>query len=64
MGRRGEVNVAFRMETTAPQGQIQVSRESYELLKDKFVLDEVGPLDIKGKGAMVTWLLRERRKSC
>lgn len=57
------VNVASRMETTAPQGQIQVSRESYELLKDKFVLDEVGPLDIKGKGAMVTWLLRERRKS-
>ncbi|WP_446720762.1 adenylate/guanylate cyclase domain-containing protein [Mesorhizobium sp. L-8-3] len=55
------VNVASRMETTAPQGQIQVSRESYELLKDKFVLDQVGPLDIKGKGAMVTWLLRGRR---
>ena len=57
------VNVASRMETSGPLGQIQVSPESYELLKDKFILDKVGPLDIKGKGAMVTWLLRERRKS-
>ena len=57
------VNVASRMETTGPLGQIQVSPESYELLKDKFILDKVGPLDIKGKGAIVTWLLRERRKS-
>jgi adenylate cyclase len=55
------VNVASRMETTAPQGQIQVSPESYRLLEDKFVLDKVGPLEIKGKGAMETWLLRERR---
>ena len=58
------VNVASRMETTGPEGQIQVSPEAYELLKEKFVLDKLGSVNIKGKGPMVTWLLRERRASC
>jgi adenylate cyclase len=57
------VNVASRMETTVPEGQIQVSPETYELLKDKFNLNKVGPLAIKGKGPMVTWILQARRKS-
>ena len=37
------VNVASRMESTGPQGQIRVSPGSYELLKDKFILDKVAP---------------------
>src|SRR5690606_39053087 len=55
------VNTASRMETTCPVGRIQVSPATYELLRHKFVLDEIGPADIKGKGTMVTGLLRQRR---
>lgn len=55
------VNVASRMETTGPQGEIQVSARTYQLLKDKFLLERIGTADIKGKGPMDTWLLLERR---
>lgn len=55
------VNVAARMETTGPQGEIQVSPEAYNLLKGKFIFDRIGPVKVKGKGTMVTWILRERR---
>jgi adenylate cyclase len=55
------VNVASRMETTGPAGEIQVSPQSYELLKERFVLDQLGLVDIKGKGPMLTWLLRRRK---
>jgi adenylate cyclase len=56
------VNVASRMETTGPEGEIQVSPDTYELLQGKFRLEKLGTVDIKGKGPMVTWLLRCRRK--
>lgn len=55
------VNMASRMESTGPRGQIQVSAASYELLRDKFDLDEVGLLEIKGKGPVAAWLLRKRK---
>jgi adenylate cyclase len=56
------VNMASRMESTGQPGQIQVSAASYELLRDKFDLDKVGQLEIKGKGAVAAWFLRGRRK--
>ena len=44
------VNVASRMETTGPEGRIQESpAETYELLKEKFVLDRLGTVNIKAK---------------
>lgn len=55
------VNIASRMETTGLPGQIQVSPATYDLLADKFLFDKLGPVAIKGKGAMITWLLRERK---
>ncbi|HWK64107.1 MAG TPA: adenylate/guanylate cyclase domain-containing protein [Rhizobiaceae bacterium] len=54
------VNVASRMEETDEAGMIQVSQGSYELLAGKFVLEQRGPVDIKGKGRMVTWRLMGR----
>ena len=51
------VNVASRMESTGAAGQIQLSQEVYERLKDDFVLEERGLIDIKGKGQMPTWFL-------
>lgn len=52
------VNVASRMESNGMSGKIQVTAPTRELLKDKFVLEERGMTEIKGKGKMLTyWLL-------
>jgi len=51
------VNTASRMESHGAPGQIQLTRATYELLKDDFVCEPRGRLDIKGKGAMETWYL-------
>ena len=51
------VNVASRMETTDSVGRIQVPEDVYRRLKDDFVLQERGVVEIKGKGVMRTWYL-------
>ncbi|HET6846435.1 MAG TPA: adenylate/guanylate cyclase domain-containing protein [Anaerolineales bacterium] len=51
------INVASRMETAGVPGKIQVSERVYELLKDKFVFQDRGLVDIRGKGAMRTFFL-------
>jgi adenylate cyclase len=55
------VNVASRMETTGDAGKIQVSQDVYERLRDEFVLEARGEIEIKGKGAMPTWFLLARK---
>jgi adenylate cyclase len=55
------VNVASRMETTGVPDKIQVSQEAYERLRNDFVLEERGSIDIKGKGRMTTWFLIGRK---
>lgn len=55
------VNVASRMESTDTEGRIQVPEDLYERLKDDFVLEERGDVDVKGKGIMRTWFLVGRR---
>ena len=56
------VNVASRMESQGLAGCIQVSARTYELLKDDFVLEPRGRIDIKGKGEMDTWILVGRKR--
>ena len=52
------VNTASRMESSGVPGQIQVSPATHQLLTGNgYQLDPRGPIDIKGKGAMETWLL-------
>jgi adenylate cyclase len=51
------VNVASRMETTGAVGKIQVSHQTYERLKEDFVLEECGEVEVRGKGRMPTWFL-------
>ena len=51
------VNVAARMETTDVEGRIQVPQDVYDRLKDRFVFEERGDIDVKGKGVMHTWYL-------
>jgi adenylate cyclase len=55
------VNVAARMETTDVEGRIQVPHDVYERLNHKFLLEERGDVDVKGKGVMHTWYLVGRR---
>lgn len=55
------VNVASRMESTDSTGRIQVPEAMYERLKDEFVLQERGHIDVKGKGTMRTWYLIGRK---
>jgi len=57
------VNVASRMESTGAVGKIQVSHETYERLKNDFVLEECGEIEVRGKGRMRTWFLVEH-KTC
>jgi adenylate cyclase len=55
------VNVASRMESTDPEGRIQVPQNVFEQLRDEFVLEERGEIEIKGKGLMRTWYLVDRK---
>ncbi|CAN3128945.1 adenylate/guanylate cyclase domain-containing protein [Mycobacterium sp. smrl_JER01] len=51
------VNVASRMETTDVEGRIQVPDNVYRRLRDQFVLEERGLVEVRGKGPMRTWYL-------
>jgi class 3 adenylate cyclase len=53
------VNIASRMESHGLPGSIQVTRAVYEQLKDKYGFRERGPVEVKGKGLIETWLLDE-----
>jgi class 3 adenylate cyclase len=55
------VNVASRLETSAPPGRIQVSDEVAVGLGDSFELEARGPIDLKGKGSTNTFYLVGRR---
>jgi len=51
------VNTASRMESHALPGTIQVTERAYERLRDRYEFRRRGSIDIKGKGAMTTYLL-------
>lgn len=55
------VNVASRMESSGVEGRIQVPQRVYELLKEEFVFELRGDVEIKGKGVMRTWFLVAQR---
>lgn len=55
------VNVASRMESTDTEGRIQVPEAVYQRLKNDFVLEERGEVEVKGKGVMRTWYLVARK---
>ncbi len=51
------VNTASRMESQSTPGEIQITRATYEQLKDEFVCRRRGTILVKGKGRMETWYL-------
>lgn len=57
------VNTASRMESQGMVGEIQLTESSYKLLEMDYELVERGEVQVKGKGAMPTWLLKARKSS-
>jgi class 3 adenylate cyclase len=51
------------MESHGTADRIQITRATYELIKDEFVCEYRGPVPVKGKGDMETWYLVGRRSA-
>jgi adenylate cyclase len=51
------VNTASRMESNGVPGCIQVTERTHRRLRDGYRLERRGPIQVKGKGEMVTWFL-------
>lgn len=49
------VNIASRMESHGSEGLIQITRATYELVKDHFSCVSLGTMEVKGKGGMEVW---------
>lgn len=55
------VNMASRMESHGQSKAIQITLATYELIKDDFVCETRGTIEVKGSGAMEIWhVLGER----
>ena len=51
------VNIASRMESHGLGGAVQITQTTYELIKDEFVCEPRGTVNVKGKGEMEVWLV-------
>ena len=51
------VNMASRMESHGTADCIQITRSTWELLRDDFEAEPLGVVDVKGKGPVETWQL-------
>jgi PAS domain S-box-containing protein len=57
------VNTASRMESHGISGCIQVTQATYERLRDNYLLEERGLIQVKGKGEMGVYLLIGKKSS-
>jgi adenylate cyclase len=57
------VNTASRMETYGVSGCIHASAAVYERLQELYLFENRGMIEVKGKGAMTTYLLTTRRQA-
>ena len=55
------VNTASRMESHGAGGSIQITRSTYDLIRDEFECEPRGTMYIKGKGEMETWFVLGER---
>ncbi|MGH3136750.1 MAG: adenylate/guanylate cyclase domain-containing protein [Gaiellaceae bacterium] len=51
------VNMASRMESHGVPDTIQITRATWELVRDDFATEPLGLVDVKGKGMVETWQL-------
>lgn len=49
------VNTASRMESHGAAGLVQITRATYDLIKNDFVCEPRGTINVKGKGEMEVW---------
>jgi len=54
------VNTASRLESSGLPNRIQISDFTYNKVKDTFACELRGPVEIKGKGMMLTYFLGSR----
>jgi len=54
------VNTASRMESHGLAGEIQITELTRDLIGDRFLLEERGTIEVKGKGSMRVSLVRGR----
>jgi adenylate cyclase len=57
------VNVASRMESHGLGGAVQITQATYDLIKDEFVCEPRGTVNVKGKGEMEVWLVISAKNS-
>jgi len=55
------VNTASRMESHAEPGTIQVTQQTHDRLRERYLFRPRGPIEVKGKGPMSTYVLTGRR---
>ena len=55
------VNIASRMESLGAPAGIQVTAATYERLRDRYLFERRGTVQVKGKGEMVTYQLVGRK---
>ncbi len=55
------VNIASRMESQGLPGKIQVTAATYQHLREQFLFEERGAIQVKGKGKMVTYFLTDKK---
>jgi len=56
------VNTASRMESHGEADRIQISKATYELIKNDFATTPRGPIEVKGKGTLDTYWLEASRE--
>jgi adenylate cyclase len=56
------VNLASRMESHGRTRCIQITRSTYELVRDAFDCETVGIIEVKGAGQMEVWHVRGNKK--
>jgi class 3 adenylate cyclase len=56
------VNTASRMESDGVAGCIQVTERTYQRLRDGYRFERRGPIQVKGKGEMITYFLFGRNQ--
>lgn len=55
------VNTASRMESHGIGGSIQITEATYELIKDDFICEAQGTINVKGKGEMRVWYVLDKK---
>lgn len=58
------VNTAARMEQNSEKGKINISKKSYDLVKEEFVCTYRGELAAKNKGTMKMYFLDSKKIAC